>query len=229
MSAARGDATADAAIGNVTGSNAVNVFLGLGLSWMLGAIVWVSNGVDKKWLARYPQIVELYAKQGIVIVEGTRLGLAVPSGDLAVGVIVFSICAIVCIGVLFARRIFFGGELGNRMRYPRRSYSSAWCAPRISVLRPPPPSRSLFPRLLPFPFFLLPSPFSLPSPFCSMSRPPPSSPPPSSLLSPSPCTLRCRMSDSRGSSRPHLCARVPSFSLSVALVRVHLNMDNLQQ
>ena len=31
---------ADNAIGNVTGSNSVNVFLGLGLPWMLAAIYW---------------------------------------------------------------------------------------------------------------------------------------------------------------------------------------------
>lgn len=33
------DETADPAIGNVTGSNAVNVFLGVGLSWLIGAVV----------------------------------------------------------------------------------------------------------------------------------------------------------------------------------------------
>ena len=38
MTAARQEKNADAAIGNVTGSNSVNVFLGLGLSWMTGAI-----------------------------------------------------------------------------------------------------------------------------------------------------------------------------------------------
>ena len=38
--AAIADATADAAVGNVTGSNAVNVFLGLGLPWMIGALYW---------------------------------------------------------------------------------------------------------------------------------------------------------------------------------------------
>ena len=43
-SAALGDATADAAIGNVTGSNAVNVFLGLGLSWILGCGKWLITG-----------------------------------------------------------------------------------------------------------------------------------------------------------------------------------------
>lgn len=38
MSAAREAETADAAVGNVTGSNSVNVFLGLGLPWLIGAI-----------------------------------------------------------------------------------------------------------------------------------------------------------------------------------------------
>ena len=36
MTAARAEKHADAAIGNVTGSNSVNVFLGLGLSWVAG-------------------------------------------------------------------------------------------------------------------------------------------------------------------------------------------------
>ena len=31
---------ADASIGNVTGSNSVNVFLGLGLPWMIASIYW---------------------------------------------------------------------------------------------------------------------------------------------------------------------------------------------
>lgn len=35
---------ADAAIGNVTGSNSVNVFLGLGLPWLLATIYHVING-----------------------------------------------------------------------------------------------------------------------------------------------------------------------------------------
>ena len=36
--AAMGDATADNSVGNVTGSNSVNVFLGLGLPWLIAAI-----------------------------------------------------------------------------------------------------------------------------------------------------------------------------------------------
>ena len=38
MQAAQEAEYADAAVGNVTGSNSVNVFLGLGLPWLIGAI-----------------------------------------------------------------------------------------------------------------------------------------------------------------------------------------------
>ncbi|KAI4798002.1 hypothetical protein KUCAC02_024709, partial [Chaenocephalus aceratus] len=38
------DTYADASIGNVTGSNAVNVFLGIGLAWSVAAIYWHMKG-----------------------------------------------------------------------------------------------------------------------------------------------------------------------------------------
>merc|ERR1712110_1275322 len=38
--AAEMDSDADNSIGNVTGSNSVNVFLGCGLAWTLGALYW---------------------------------------------------------------------------------------------------------------------------------------------------------------------------------------------
>ena len=38
--AATGEKYADASIGNVTGSNSVNVFLGLGTPWVIAAIYW---------------------------------------------------------------------------------------------------------------------------------------------------------------------------------------------
>lgn len=48
---------ADNAIGNVTGSNSVNVFLGLGLPWLLAAFYWSSKGevfrVSKTVRCRY--------------------------------------------------------------------------------------------------------------------------------------------------------------------------------
>lgn len=48
--AATMDRTADNSIGNVTGSNSVNVFLGLGLPWLIASIYWAAkvclHGVD---------------------------------------------------------------------------------------------------------------------------------------------------------------------------------------
>lgn len=38
------DKYADASVGNVTGSNAVNVFLGIGLAWTMAAIYHRMNG-----------------------------------------------------------------------------------------------------------------------------------------------------------------------------------------
>lgn len=44
MTAARNYEFADEAIGNVTGSNSVNVFVGLGLPWLISAAYQSSNG-----------------------------------------------------------------------------------------------------------------------------------------------------------------------------------------
>ena len=41
--AATHEKTADNSIGNITGSNSVNVFLGLGLPWMIAAIYWAAQ------------------------------------------------------------------------------------------------------------------------------------------------------------------------------------------
>ena len=38
------DDTADNSVGNVTGSNAVNVFLGIGIAWTMAAIYHESQG-----------------------------------------------------------------------------------------------------------------------------------------------------------------------------------------
>ena len=41
--AAQQDPYADASVGNVTGSNAVNVFLGIGIAWTIAALYHKSN------------------------------------------------------------------------------------------------------------------------------------------------------------------------------------------
>merc|ERR1711865_1112154 len=77
--------TADNAIGNITGSNAVNVFLGLGLPWLIGTCYNAANG-----RGNYP-----VAKDG-----------------LAFSVLVFLICALLCFAIILVRRATTG-ELGG--------------------------------------------------------------------------------------------------------------------
>eukprot|EP00929_Paragymnodinium_shiwhaense_P000486 TRINITY_DN100724_c0_g1_i1.p1 TRINITY_DN100724_c0_g1~~TRINITY_DN100724_c0_g1_i1.p1 ORF type:complete len:840 (-),score=144.96 TRINITY_DN100724_c0_g1_i1:256-2775(-) len=102
--AAQQDPHADASVGNVTGSNSVNVFLGIGLSWGVGAIYWKIQGYTKEWAALYPEAAIKYPDGGVFVVQG---------GDLGFSVLVFSICAVLCLSVLAARRQAFGGELGG--------------------------------------------------------------------------------------------------------------------
>merc|ERR1719203_1475718 len=47
--AATMDPYADASIGNITGSNSVNVFLGLGIPWTMAAVYWMAMGATDEW------------------------------------------------------------------------------------------------------------------------------------------------------------------------------------
>jgi len=80
------DETADASVGNVTGSNAVNVFLGIGIAWTMAAIYSNYNNHD----------------------------FVVPVGSLGFSVTVFCIEALLAIIILLLRRSpAVGGELGG--------------------------------------------------------------------------------------------------------------------
>jgi len=80
------DETADASVGNVTGSNAVNVFLGIGIAWTMAAVYW-----------------EVQGEQFIV-----------PVGSLGFSVTIFCIEALLAILILMIRRNpAVGGELGG--------------------------------------------------------------------------------------------------------------------
>lgn len=103
------DPNADNSVGNVTGSNSVNVFLGLGLPWMIASIYWESAGSNDMWD-------EKYGSQSYNWLNDVKKGDAVfvvEAGSLAFSVIVFSACACVCMGVLYLRRLFCDGELGG--------------------------------------------------------------------------------------------------------------------
>lgn len=84
---------ADSAIGNVTGSNSVNVLLGLGLPWCI-ATTWEQLNDSKS---------KGYATDTYFV----------PSTTLGFSVIVFVIVACIGIGIFLVRRKVVGGELGG--------------------------------------------------------------------------------------------------------------------
>lgn len=100
--AAIDEPTADNALGNITGSNAVNVFLGLGLPWMIAAIFWQGT-MPEKWMNKYPDLAVKYPDGGFIVV----------AGDLSFAVNVFLLASTSCIGVILLRRKAFGAELGG--------------------------------------------------------------------------------------------------------------------
>lgn len=86
MQAAKAEKTADSSVGNVNGSNSVNVFLGLGLPWLIACIYWL-------------------------IKEGRPFD--VPAGNLGFSIILFTTTAVFGIALLVFRRFKFGAELGG--------------------------------------------------------------------------------------------------------------------
>lgn len=93
MAAAKAEKYADSAVGNVTGSNSVNVFLGLGLPWVIGAMYESGTPASEKGYDT-----SMYF---------------VPAGSLGFSVSLFVVCAILCIITLVIRRFKVGGELGG--------------------------------------------------------------------------------------------------------------------
>ena len=80
------DKYADASVGNVTGSNAVNVFLGIGVAWSVAAVYWEVQGQS----------------------------FHVEPGSLAFSVTLYTVFAFLSMGVLLLRRRpAIGGELGG--------------------------------------------------------------------------------------------------------------------
>ena len=139
--AAIGDDTADAAVGNVTGSNGVNVFLGLGLPWTIAALYWehlAGAGAKADWREAYGhfdtatkewkngRVIERFAFENVGSL-GNKVtynsvtgeagddtyGFAVDADGLGGSVGVFCFCALVCIGMLYYRRVVHGAELGG--------------------------------------------------------------------------------------------------------------------
>lgn len=114
MSAAVAEEYADSSIGNITGSNSVNVFLGLGLPWLIAAVYW--SGVQASSEAGYAWH-DRYAGEPWYT-PGMPIGFAVPAGDLGFSVAVFCVAACACLFTLMLRRAVIGFELGLKWRIP---------------------------------------------------------------------------------------------------------------
>jgi solute carrier family 8 (sodium/calcium exchanger) len=113
MSAAQQDPYADASVGNIMGSNSVNVFLGLGLPWTIGALHWqqMDEGKWAQWKERKFRGVS-YEELGFHL-DYPDGGFMTPAGSLAYSVAVFSGLALLCIALLALRRVTLGAELGG--------------------------------------------------------------------------------------------------------------------
>jgi len=85
------DETADSSIGNVTGSNSVNVFLGIGLAWSVAAIYHTANGNQ----------------------------FEVDAGALGFSVMVFCVEALICIGIMMYRR--FNPNIAAELGGPKKA------------------------------------------------------------------------------------------------------------
>lgn len=85
MKAARETDSADAAIGNVTGSNSVNVFLGMGLPWVIAVLYYQGEGKDYE----------------------------VPTKGLDLSVVLFLSTCLIGVAILIFRRWSCKGELGG--------------------------------------------------------------------------------------------------------------------
>mmetsp|Transcript_83305 Transcript_83305/g.150260 ORF Transcript_83305/g.150260 Transcript_83305/m.150260 type:complete len:838 (+) Transcript_83305:536-3049(+) len=122
--AAAVDPHADASIGNITGSNSVNVFLGLGVPWTIAAFYWQCQKPEGE---AYMQWTQTFAPGGkyesIADSVGNFVGtggspvFVVPSGTLWFNLLVFSANAAFAIHHLYMRRRKLGGELGGPKKY----------------------------------------------------------------------------------------------------------------
>jgi len=121
------DPYADNSIGNITGSNSVNVFIGLGLSWGLAALYWEAQPPTDLWVTHFlsltpGQQTNVLDVMGCADLDACRTAdggwttnsvFIVPAGSLWFNLMVFSFNAFFAIQHLFARRRKFGGELGG--------------------------------------------------------------------------------------------------------------------
>jgi solute carrier family 8 (sodium/calcium exchanger) len=106
---------ADASITNITGSNSVNVFLGLGLPWLMAAAYWAAQACDDPLNALNTACITWKLNYGDASRPEIAYGFVVAAGDLGFSTGVFTVCACCTLGLLAWRRNAPGinAELGG--------------------------------------------------------------------------------------------------------------------
>ncbi|CAE7534762.1 Slc8a2 [Symbiodinium pilosum] len=94
--AAKSDDTADNSIGNITGSNAVNVLLGMGISWTIGAAYWAHYGVTDEW-KRHQTTAGSY--EALYLGKNPEGGFIVVAGAISFSVSAFAVLAMLCVAL----------------------------------------------------------------------------------------------------------------------------------
>ena len=101
----------------MTGSNSVNVFLGLGLPWLMSSIYWASasaNGPSELWKTRYGPTSDAYKNcwGGGCNAEGVPKGwlkyektgaFVVQKGKLGPSLVLYAVLTLVALGFITAR------------------------------------------------------------------------------------------------------------------------------
>lgn len=107
MTSAGKDETADASIVNVTGSNAVNVFMGIGVPWTLASVCWARRGRTAEWTNLYgnlDSLREVPIDTAVFVVNAPHMGTSV---------MVYMALSLLAVILLHWRRLTQGGELGG--------------------------------------------------------------------------------------------------------------------
>jgi len=109
LAACKEDETADASVVNVTGSNSVNVFLGLGLPWSICSIYWAFKERTSEWAACYPETAARLDAGG----HGSSMVFVVDSGFIGFSVVTFCCVCLSAIAIVMIRRKYLHAELGG--------------------------------------------------------------------------------------------------------------------
>lgn len=103
----RDASTADLALSMICTSNLINVLVGLGVPWLIGALYWAQVGTTEAWIERlggnYRHLVDTHPEGALIVA----------SGDLSFDIGMYLLLAVVATVLLAERRRRLGYEIGG--------------------------------------------------------------------------------------------------------------------